>query len=118
MATKFIYHICQENEWDAAKISGIYTGSSQDQKDGFIHFSSGLQIVQSAAKHRAGQDNLILLEVDEHKLGPSLHWELSRNDEKFPHLYGKLPVAAVTRSFKLKLNINGTHTFPGNWGFV
>ena len=114
MATTLIYHICQETEWNVAKISGIYTGSSQDQKDGFIHFSSGSQIVGSAAKHRAGQDNLILLEVDEQKLGPSLQWELSSNDEKFPHLYGELPIVTVIRSFKLKLNPDGTHSFPGD----
>ena len=118
MTTKLIYHICQENEWDTARVSGSYTGSSQDHKDGFIHFSSGAQIIESARKHRAGQDNLILLEVDGDKLGPSLQWELSRNGEKFPHLYGKLPVETVTRSFKLKLNIGGNHAFPGDWGFV
>ena len=115
MATKFIYHICQENEWVVAKGSGIYKGSSQDQSDGFIHFSSASQIVGSANKHRAGQDNLILLEVDEYKLGPSLKWEVSRNNEEFPHLYGELPVAAVTRSFKLKLNLDGKHLFPEAW---
>jgi uncharacterized protein (DUF952 family) len=118
MATKLIYHICQENEWGAAQVAGIYSGSSQDQKDGFIHFSSGSQIVRSAAKHRAGQDNLILLEVDGDKLGPSLKWEISRNNEEFPHLYGKVPVIAVSRSFKLKLNIDGKHIFPDDWGFI
>ena len=112
MTTQLIYHVCEAEEWFLAKISGIYSGSSQDQKDGFIHFSSGLQVIGSVAKHRAGQDNLILLEVDAQKLGSALKWELSRNDEKFPHLYGDLPVAAVTRSFALTLNSSGTHLFP------
>ena len=115
MTTQLIYHVCQAEEWFSAKISGIYSGSSQDQKDGFIHFSSRLQVIGSAAKHRAGQDNLILLEVDVQKLGPALKWELSRNAEKFPHLYSDLPVAAVTRSFALTLNSNGTHLFPKDW---
>ena len=115
MTTQLIYHVCEAEEWFLAKISGIYSGSSQDQKDGFIHFSSGLQVIGSVEKHRAGQDNLILLEVDAQKLGSALKWELSRNDEKFPHLYGDLPVAAVTRSFALTLNPNGTHLFPKDW---
>jgi uncharacterized protein (DUF952 family) len=118
MTTRLIYHICRENEWVVAEGSGIYAGSSQDHSDGFIHFSSGSQIVGSANKHRAGQDNLILLEVDEYKLGPSLKWEVSRNNEEFPHLYGELPVAAVTRSFKLKLDLNGKHLFPEDWGLT
>ena len=117
MVNRLIYHICRENEWVVAKRSGIYTGSSQDQSDGFIHFSSGSQIVGSANKHRAGQDNLILVEVDTQKLSSSLKWELSRNDEKFPHLYDDLPLSAVTRCFKLKLNKDGVHVFPNDWGF-
>jgi len=115
MATRLIYHICQIEDWDSAKTSGIYRGSSQDQKDGFIHFSTGLQVVGSAAKHRAGQDNLILLEVDSQKLGSALKWELSRNEEEFPHLYDNLPVSAVNRSFMLKLNNKGAHLFPEDW---
>ena len=117
MASRFIYHMCDSEEWNAAQISGSYKGSSQDQKDGFIHFSSGPQLFASAAKHRSGQDNLILVEVDAQKLSSSLKWELSRNDEKFPHLYDDLPLSAVTRSFKLKLNKDGVHVFPNDWDF-
>jgi uncharacterized protein (DUF952 family) len=115
MTTRLIYHICLAEEWNSAKLSGRYSGSSQDKMDGFIHFSSGQQVIESAEKHRFGQDNLILLEVNSQKLGINLKWELSRNSEKFPHLYGDLPVIAVIRSFDLKLNASGTHMFPKNW---
>ncbi len=116
MPTGPIYHICRADEWAEAQSSGSYKGSSQDQADGFIHFSSGVQVIESAAKHRAGQDGLVLLEVDQAVLGEALKWEPSRNDLLFPHLYSDLPVAAVIRTFELNLDADGKHLFPEDWG--
>jgi uncharacterized protein (DUF952 family) len=115
MTNEPIYHICRADEWLDAQSIGSYGGSSQDKADGFIHFSARTQVVDSAAKHRAGQDGLILLEVDQVKLGAALKWELSRNDIEFPHLYGDLPVGAVLRSFALTLDKEGIHIFPKDW---
>jgi uncharacterized protein (DUF952 family) len=116
MASGPIYHICRTDEWTAAQASGSYGGSSQDQADGFIHFSGGSQVIESAAKHRAGQDGLVLLEVAPEKLGAALKWEASRNDMLFPHLYDDLPVVTVIRTFKLILDADGKHIFPEGWG--
>jgi uncharacterized protein (DUF952 family) len=110
--TTAIYHICHRDEWAAAQASGSYAGSSQDKADGFIHFSGPAQVVASAAKHRAGQKDLVLLEVDPAVLGPALRWEPSRDDLLFPHLYGPLPVSAVRRSTDLPLGPDGRHVFP------
>jgi uncharacterized protein (DUF952 family) len=114
MGERLIYHICRADEWRAAQEAGQYGGSSQDQADGFIHFSSAAQVVASAAKHRAGQDGLVLVEVDAAMLGSALRWEVSRAGQLFPHLYGALPVAAVTRFTPLTLGADGRHVFP--WG--
>lgn len=107
-----IYHICRREEWWAAKAAGAYGGSSQDTADGFIHFSSAAQVVKSAAKHRAGQEGLVLLRVDPVKLGMALKWEASRGGHLFPHLYGALPVAAVIGEYDLPLGPGGRHEFP------
>ena len=64
MTDRIIHHMCRADEWDAARPAGRYPGSSQDVQDGFIHFSTAAQVVESAAKHRAGQDGLLLLTVD------------------------------------------------------
>jgi uncharacterized protein (DUF952 family) len=115
MATP-IYHMCRADEWDAAQATGSYAGSSQDKADGFIHFSTATQIVVSAAKHRAGQDDLVLIEVPAEALGDALKWEKSRGGALFPHLYGALDVAKVARHARLKLGPGGLHVFP--WGLV
>ena len=79
-----------------------------------MHFSSAGQIVESAAKHRAGQSGLVLVCVDPAALGDALKWEPSRGGALFPHLYGPLPLAAVTRTDALPLGEDGAHLFPAD----
>lgn len=107
-----IYHMCRDEEWRAARAAGSYAGSSQDAADGFIHFSTAVQVRESAARHRAGQAGLVLLAVDAAALGEALKWEPSRGGALFPHLYGPLPVAAVIAVHDLPLGPDGTHVFP------
>lgn len=109
-----IYHMCKAEEWQAAQASGSYAGSSQDRADGFIHFSALDQLVVSAAKHRAGQEGLVLIEADAEQLGEVLRWEASRGGALFPHLYGALPVTAVTGAWPLPLDAAGRHRFPAD----
>ena len=107
-----IYHMCKREEWLEAEATGSYGGSSQDKADGFIHFSTGEQIVESAAKHRTGQTGLLLLAVDPEVLGDALKWETSRGGAEFPHLYGDLPISAAVRVDELPLGPDGKHVFP------
>jgi len=110
--TTIIYHMCRADEWQAAQSSGFYLGSSQDVADGFMHFSTAPQIVESAAKHRAGQTGLLLLAVDADALGPALKWEASRGGQLFPHLYAALPISAARWAKPLPLGADGHHIFP------
>lgn len=112
MSGTIIYHICRAEEWRAAQDAGQYAGSSQDAADGFIHFSAAAQVVESAARHRAGQSGLVLLSVDTALLGESLRWEASRRGQLFPHLYSPLPLSAVTAVRDLPLGPDGLHVFP------
>ena len=107
-----IFHMCRREEWDAAQATGVYGGSSQDVADGFIHFSAGDQVEESAARHRAGQSGLVLLVVDADRLGEALRWEPSRGGQLFPHLYGVLPLGAVVAVHDLPLDGTGRHRFP------
>jgi len=107
-----IFHICRQDEWAEAQASGQYRGSSQDRADGFIHFSNAAQVEASAAKHRTGQEGLVLLTVVTDALGPALKWEASRGGALFPHLYGALPLGAVRQVDDLPLGADGRHRFP------
>lgn len=107
-----IFHMCRRDEWEQALISGAYPGSSQDLADGFIHFSTARQLPESAAKHRRGQPDLLLLTVDPAKLGEALKWEPSRGGALFPHLYGPLPTSAALRVDPLPLDADGVPQPP------
>ena len=107
-----IYHVTTWEAWRAAQAAGRYEGSADDRRDGFIHFSARAQLVESVARHRAGQSGLVLLSVDPDALGDALKWEASRGGALFPHLYGALPVEAVRRADDLPLGADGRHVFP------
>jgi uncharacterized protein (DUF952 family) len=90
-----IYKLLPAEEWTAAETRGSFEGSAVDRRDGYIHLSGHDQVVETAARHFAGQPGLILLTVDPDRLGDDLRWEPSRGGALFPHLYGPLPVHAV-----------------------
>lgn len=115
MPSDRIFHVCQKEEWSRAEAKGTYPGSSQDQADGFIHFSGPEEVVESAAKHRAGQDGLVLISVDARALGGDLKWEPSRGGVLFPHLYADLPLAAVVETWDVPLGPDGLHQFPAHF---
>ncbi len=106
-----IYKICTASEWHEAVRDGVYRGSAVDHRDGFIHFSTAAQAVETAAKWFAGQRDLVLVAVDGDTLGARLKWEPSRGGALFPHLYGELPLNAVLRVDPLPLDTSGRHVF-------
>ncbi len=107
-----VYHMCRAEEWAVAEAAGVYHGSSQDQADGFIHFSTAAQIAESAARHRAGQAGLVLVAVEASLLGERLHWEPSRAGALFPHLYGPLYPSESATVLPLPIGPDGVHVFP------
>lgn len=107
-----IYKICPAPAWREAERQGVYRGSADDSRDGFIHFSTAAQVAETARKHFAGQTGLFLIAVDAESLGDALRWEPSRNDELFPHLYGELDLGAVIDVFDLRARSDGSHDIP------
>lgn len=112
MSASLIYHLARAAEWAAATAEGTYHGSVEDRRDGYLHFSTAAQIRVSAARHRAGEAGLLLIEADADRLGEALKWEESRGGALFPHLYGPLPLTAVLRTAPLPLDEAGLHQFP------
>jgi uncharacterized protein (DUF952 family) len=107
-----IYKILPASLWAAAQDEGALRGSAVDVADGYIHFSTAGQAAETAAKHFAGQRDLVLLHVDADALGPALKWEPSRGGALFPHLYAPLKIGHVIRADPLPLGADGRHIFP------
>jgi uncharacterized protein (DUF952 family) len=107
-----VYKICPEALWRAAEQAGRFGGAPVDLADGFIHFSDASTVAETAAKHFAGQSDLVLVAVEEERLGEALRWEVSRGEKLFPHLYATLPMTAVAWVKPLPLGLDGRHMFP------
>ncbi len=106
-----IFKIFRADEWSALREDGQTAGAPIDVSDGYVHFSTAEQVVETAAKHFAGEENLFLLAVESTSLGDDLKWEVSRGGAKFPHLYREFRFSDV--SWAQPLPIDGdSHAFP------
>lgn len=106
-----IYKIFRSDEWQDLVAQGETSGAPIDLADGFIHFSSAEQAAETAAKHFAGAEGLVLAAVETETLGEDLKWEVSRGGALFPHLFRKLQLSEVTAHWPLPL-VEGSHVFP------
>lgn len=106
-----IYKIFRADEWAAFEAAGQSDGAPIDVADGYIHFSTAEQAGETAAKHFAGEEGLVLLACDAEALGADLKWEPSRGGALFPHLYRPLDATDVAWMKPLPL-VNGVHQFP------
>ena len=106
-----IYKIAPRDLWRQAEEKGVFEGAPVDHADGFIHFSTAEQARETAAKHFAGEDGLMLAELETDRMGDALKWEKSRGGALFPHFYGPLTLAHVTWCQPLPLR-DGVHQFP------
>jgi len=107
-----IYKILPKELWNEALSRGQFAGAPIDIEDGYIHFSTADQVRETAAKHFAGQNNLVLVAFEAGQLGDALKWEPSRGGALFPHLYATLPAGLAVWVKDLPLGDDGSHVFP------
>jgi len=111
---KHIYKILNKEDLKKAKSSGVYSGSSKDIEDGYIHFSSQEQVEGTLKKYYSDEKNLILLKVETLNLD-HLVWEQASDGNFFPHLYSPLDLTNVVDEYEIKLNNEGNHALPDNF---
>ena len=102
-----VFKVVSAAAWRAAEQTGSYTGSADDQRDGYIHLSSADQLAGTLAKYFRDQADLLLVAFATGDLGPHLKWEPSRGGILFPHYYGALPTAAALWQRRLALGADG-----------
>ncbi len=106
-----ILKLLRTPEWADLRRLGETSGAPIDVADGYVHFSTPEQAQETAAKHFAGVDGLVLLGVEASALGDELKWEVSRGGALFPHLYRSLRLSDVAFAWPLPL-AKGVHVFP------
>jgi uncharacterized protein (DUF952 family) len=85
-----IFRIFRLTEWQAFVADGVFKGSADDRRDGFIHMSTAEQAEGTRAKHYANVGQLVVAAFDADALKASIRWEVSRGGALFPHVYGTL----------------------------
>nr|WP_321251805.1 DUF952 domain-containing protein [uncultured Ruegeria sp.] len=106
-----IYKIFRSDEWTTLQDQGASDGAPIDVTDGFVHFSTAQQAAETAAKHFAGVDGLVLLACDADAMGDDLRWEVSRGGALFPHLYRQIRMTDVIWTRALPFD-GALHQFP------
>ncbi|PIE09325.1 MAG: hypothetical protein CSA72_13110 [Rhodobacterales bacterium] len=105
-----IFKIFRAPEWADLQADGTTAGAPVDLADGFIHFSTADQVQETAAKHFAGETDLVLAAIEADGLD-ALKWEPSRGGALFPHLYRGLDARDIAWHRPLPFE-NGAHVFP------
>jgi uncharacterized protein (DUF952 family) len=94
--TNRAYKICTAGQWAGWQARGEFAGAPIDIEDGYIHLSTADQVIETHAKHFSGLHDLMLVEVDLDLVPDEVRWEPSRGGQLFPHVYGVIPLDAVT----------------------
>ena len=106
---RHIYHLIQRSDWEAAQASGEYRAASLET-EGFIHCSSRHQVLDVANLLYRAEPDLLLLVVDVGRVGPEVRYE--GDEDLFPHIYGPLPVDAVSQVIEFPPNPDGSFDLP------
>jgi uncharacterized protein (DUF952 family) len=112
---KIVFKIATDHEWSNAIASGIYEGSADDHRDGFIHLSSQHQLRGTLEKHFKGKGDLVLIAFEASTLAPDIKWEQSRDGDLFPHVYGKISVSKALWQRSLHNDDNGIPQIDEEW---
>lgn len=106
-----VYKIVSRAEWADAKARGRFDGAAIDLSDGYIHMSAPDQLAETASKHFAGRDDLMLVTLDADALD-DVRWEPSRGGALFPHLYGPLDPALALAERPFSVGADGRCDLP------
>ncbi|WP_214105481.1 DUF952 domain-containing protein [Acrocarpospora catenulata] len=97
-----IVHLALAADWAQARRLGEYRVSTLGrtlEEEGFIHASTGPGQAAGVAERYYGgvSEPLVLLHISEELLGCPVVYETPPGaEESYPHIYGPIPVAAVT----------------------
>jgi uncharacterized protein (DUF952 family)/GNAT superfamily N-acetyltransferase len=110
-----LLHITTAAPWRVALAAGTHVTPSL-RTEGFVHLSRPDQVALPANRLYAGRDDLLLLVIDPDRLTAEVRWEPGVPTDpasmRFPHLYGPLPVAAVTSVVPWRPGPDGAFAAP------
>ena len=116
-----IFHIARREAWanrareassEEQAASGVYQ-PAMFAIEGFVHCSTGDQVIKVADARFHGQSGLVLLCIDTDKVIAEIRYEnLEGGRELFPHIYGELNTDAVVAVAEFEQGVDGYFALP------
>lgn len=114
-ATEPLVHLTGAAPWRVALDAGALVDASL-VSEGFVHLSRPDQVAMPAERLFAGRQDLLALAIDPARLRGEVRWEPGVAGDpaamRFPHLYGPLPVDAVTSVVPYRPGPDGRFAAP------
>jgi len=105
---EFVYRLATAEEWAAAVETGAVPTRNIDERDGYFHLSTRAQALETARLYFADAEDLLALEIPLAAIAAMTKFELApKRGETFPHLYGTLAAAQVSRAIRLNRMADG-----------
>lgn len=107
-----LFHITSAAEIERARPAGQYR-PSRFEHEGFIHCSYARQVEEVAGRIFRATPGLVLIEIDPARVPWRVVEEnLEGGAERYPHIYGPLPLDAVIRVHDFPCGADGTFRLP------
>lgn len=104
-----IYHITTKSEYASQQGKEFYSALSLE-KEGFIYCATKEQVIPVLNRRFIGNNEVIVVEIDESKLKSELKFEdLHNKGEKHPHIYGKVNREAIVRLVDINVGEDGRY---------
>jgi len=103
-----IFHWCPISEWESSTTIYAPTGLGAE---GFIHCSFLDQVEKTASVIDQGREDLVLLCIDGRGLPVKVE-DCYEIGERYPHIYGPVPVASVVAVVPFPPGPDGLFTLP------
>ncbi len=105
---EFVYRLATSEEWAAAVKFGAVPTRDIDERDGYFHLSTRTQALETARLYFADAEDLLALEIPLGEIAAATKFELApKRGETFPHLYGTLKTAQVSRVIRMRRTADG-----------
>jgi uncharacterized protein (DUF952 family) len=114
-----LFHITERSAWLDAVQAGDYRMSTRGitlEQEGYIHCSLPHQLRGVAEYLYSDADDLVVLVIDTAKVAAPIRREAvaGPGTEEYPHIYGPLPVAAVTTVVPVSRDPDGRLVLPAD----
>lgn len=107
-----IFNLIKKEQWDICKKQKLYQPKSIE-REGYIHCSFEDQILKVAETFYKEQKNLLILCINEKKIDCEVKIEdLFNLNEKYPHVYGSLPIRSIEKVVELNIDSDGNFIKP------